>query len=144
MASAGLMIAYLANAENFLANNVTDEVKEMTFSFLPYLVGCFLCALGITIYEGISVKKETELVKSLFKESVAAGYKKGEDLPKSKWQRFKEKVDEFFSRKKVLLVTRACVFALCVAFIIVGIVNGGLEDVLGKAIRICQECIGLG
>ena len=25
-----------------------------------------------------------------------------------------------------------------------GVLNGGMADVLGKAIRICTECIGLG
>ena len=28
--------------------------------------------------------------------------------------------------------------------ILLGILNGGMADVLGKAIRICTECIGLG
>jgi hypothetical protein len=29
-------------------------------------------------------------------------------------------------------------------FIVLGIVNGGMADVLNKAIKICTECIGLG
>ena len=39
---------------------------------------------------------------------------------------------------------KGAVLAASVAFIIVGIVNGGMSDVLGKAVRICTECIGLG
>jgi hypothetical protein len=39
---------------------------------------------------------------------------------------------------------RVVVFAVGVAFIVLGIRNGGMADVLGKAIRICTECIGLG
>ena len=41
-------------------------------------------------------------------------------------------------------VTRAAVLALAVAFIVLGILNGGLEDVLTKANAICMECVGLG
>jgi hypothetical protein len=33
---------------------------------------------------------------------------------------------------------------MAVAFLILGIFNGGAEDVLKKAIAICTECIGLG
>ncbi|MBE6974767.1 MAG: thioredoxin [Ruminococcaceae bacterium] len=34
--------------------------------------------------------------------------------------------------------------AAAVAMIVLGIDNGGIAAVLGKAIRICTECIGLG
>ena len=38
----------------------------------------------------------------------------------------------------------ATVAALAIAFIILGIINGGMGDVLGKANKICTECIGMG
>ncbi len=31
-----------------------------------------------------------------------------------------------------------------IAFIITGLYNGGFNDVMQKAIRICLECIGIG
>ncbi|MBO5776665.1 MAG: thioredoxin [Clostridia bacterium] len=43
-----------------------------------------------------------------------------------------------------LLVTRIIVAVVAVTFIALGAVNGGMADVLGKAVRICTECIGLG
>lgn len=43
-----------------------------------------------------------------------------------------------------LIISRALVGTVAVVFIIIGIVNGGAEDVLVKAIKICTECIGLG
>ena len=46
--------------------------------------------------------------------------------------------------KIVLLVTRIVVGVVAVTFIVVGIFNGGANDVLIKAINICTECIGLG
>ena len=42
------------------------------------------------------------------------------------------------------LYLRAAVFALALALIVLGILNGGLEDVLAKGAAICTECIGLG
>lgn len=44
-------------------------------------------------------------------------------------------------RKNML---RGAVIALAVLLIALGIANGGLWDVLVKAINICTECIGLG
>ncbi|MBR5230930.1 MAG: hypothetical protein IKW00_01635 [Clostridia bacterium] len=40
-------------------------------------------------------------------------------------------------------VRRVCI-ALAVLLIVLGILNGGLWDVLVKAVNICTECIGLG
>ena len=39
---------------------------------------------------------------------------------------------------------QAILYVLAGALIVLGVVNGGLYDVLVKAINICTECIGLG
>ena len=44
--------------------------------------------------------------------------------------------------QRVLL--RRILMAAAIVFIIMGILNGGMKDVLVKAIRVCTECIGLG
>ena len=41
-------------------------------------------------------------------------------------------------------VLRADLYAAAIVFIVLGVMNGGLYDVLVKAINICTECIGLG
>ncbi|HIZ24319.1 MAG TPA: thioredoxin [Candidatus Gallimonas intestinigallinarum] len=43
-----------------------------------------------------------------------------------------------------MLIVRIAVFAVAIALIIWGILNGGAGDVLAKAVAICTECIGLG
>ena len=48
------------------------------------------------------------------------------------------------TQKICLWVARAVVGITAVTFILVGIFNGGANDVLIKAINICTECIGLG
>lgn len=45
---------------------------------------------------------------------------------------------------KALIAMRSLLLAAAVVLIILGIANDGVADVLGKAIRICTECIGLG
>ncbi len=46
--------------------------------------------------------------------------------------------------KKHIHLLRGVLYLAAVVFVILGILNGGLNDVLVKAIRICSECIGLG
>ena len=41
-------------------------------------------------------------------------------------------------------VLRICLYLAAIVFIVLGVMNGGLYDVLVKAINICTECIGLG
>ena len=44
----------------------------------------------------------------------------------------------------VIPMIRMVLLAAAVLFIVLGVMNGGLYDVLVKAINICTECIGLG
>lgn len=48
------------------------------------------------------------------------------------------------NNRGVRLTIRAVLLLTAVVFLILGALNGGADDVLGKAIRICTECIGLG
>lgn len=41
-------------------------------------------------------------------------------------------------------IVRVALFAVAVLFVVLGVTNGGMSDVLIKAINICTECIGLG
>lgn len=45
---------------------------------------------------------------------------------------------------KIVSAVRTLVAVIAIVFIIAGIFNGGMADVLSKAINICTECIGLG
>ena len=46
------------------------------------------------------------------------------------------------ARRRILL--RRVLMAAAVLFIVLGIFNGSMKDVLIKAIKICTECVGLG
>ena len=41
-------------------------------------------------------------------------------------------------------ILRTAMLVIALALIVIGIINGGLEDVLAKGAAICTECIGLG
>lgn len=45
---------------------------------------------------------------------------------------------------KKLNILRLVLFAFAVLFVIAGVFNGSMEDMLIKAVNICTECIGLG
>ena len=47
-------------------------------------------------------------------------------------------------RARKLKTAKIAVFAVAVVFVIAGIMNGSMEDMLIKAVNICTECIGLG
>lgn len=50
----------------------------------------------------------------------------------------------FADGSRSLLITRCVLVAVSLVFITLGIFNGGMRDVLEKAVKICTECIGLG
>ena len=47
-------------------------------------------------------------------------------------------------RGRALPALRIALYAAAVVLIVLGVMNGGLWDVLVKAVNICTECIGLG
>ena len=53
----------------------------------------------------------------------------------------KQKTPEETGHRRVF---RVCLYVLAAALVALGILNGGMKDVLTKAIWICTECIGLG
>lgn len=42
------------------------------------------------------------------------------------------------------LASRMLLIVLAIIYIVIGVNNGGMRDVLIKAINICTECIGMG
>ncbi len=58
-------------------------------------------------------------------------------------KRCSQKITELLTTRRLLII-RLSVLSVAVLFIILGIFNGGMKDVLDKATAICTECIGLG
>ncbi len=92
-----------------------------------------------------SASIETEMIKARLK---SEKLEKSEENETSVGQctflsKFKAIV-AFFEKPIVQNVLRLSILAVAVVLVIAGIANGGMSDVLGKAVRICTECIGLG
>ena len=53
-------------------------------------------------------------------------------------------ISAFLQKPTVVLITRIALGVIGVVFVVFGIFNGGMADVLEKAVKICTQCIGLG
>jgi len=124
------MLDYLFFIAKFSVENMNAEIMSAFAVCLP------IAALGVGIhavrayFSERSAGEELEALKASIKSHGAPAVKK---QPEAK----KRKVN-------TLLVTRIAVAAVALILIAAGIFNGGMEDVLQKAVKICTECIGLG
>jgi len=73
--------------------------------------------------------------------AAAAGAPAGRRGRPARQARLRMRGQEETPRRRAL---RAALYAAAVALLAAGILNGGLNDVLVKAVNICTECIGLG
>ena len=134
-AAAGVILAYAFNFTNF-GEDYNQSVVALSLLVLPL----FLVAAGICLAASIISSESTNRQISTVKSAIADGAKA--QSTNSSTTNASQKSTKSFSR--VLLYTRLGVMAIALVFIVLGIVNGGMADVLSKAINICTECIGLG
>lgn len=132
-----LLIAALIFSLDFSRYTATDinaEILGCTVISLPLSVLGILSLFVGELLASTSATRELELTKAAISENreVLA--------PKKKL----EKRKSLLANPLILNIFRAAVLCLAIVFIILGILNGGMEQVLGKAVRICTECIGLG
>lgn len=121
--------------------NPTSDMLAMLPKILPWIGASFLIAVAATVYCEIASKYEIKEIKKLL---VANKGVKPVEKEKKTFFRLPEIFkDEKFS-KYALLSTRIALIVVSIVLIIVGAFNGGLHDLLEKAINICTECIGLG
>lgn len=123
-------VIYFLNIDHFtVISQNSDIAKAMTLVLIPGIIGlglCYVCAL----FANKSIHRETELYKKYIADN------KGQLTPVPQTEKS--------GNSKRLRLIRGVVLAVAVVFIIAGIINGGADDVLLKAIVICTECIGLG
>ncbi len=124
-------VIYFCTPGNFTVENLNGDIIRAVSLALGYsligLVACFVCKLLCSK----SISRELEICKKAI-----AGTSPKKEAAES------PAVDNKPSRR--LLAIRATILLVAIVFIIVGIFNGGADDVLLKAIAICTECIGLG
>lgn len=124
------ILDYLLFIAKFSVENMNAEIMSAFAVCLP------IAALGIGIHAVRAYFSERSAGEEL--EALRAAVKNNGAQSVKKQPQKKEK------RVNTLLITRIAVAAIAVILTVAGIFNGGMEDVLQKAVKICTECIGLG
>lgn len=131
---------YVFNRKHFTGVVINDAMLNMLINVGPWLLVAFACCIGATLFEKYSLNREINALKTLIANNkgnpvVAANAPQNATVAKIK--------GVLHSRYTVWGV-RGAVAVFGVTFVILGILNEGVRDVLIKAINICTECIGLG
>lgn len=140
-ACALLSALYMLNPRNFSSNNFNADIVAMVAHVIPFVILSFAAACGTVIYQNYSTLKELESVKSLLSEGAKLGLKPASAADNTETA---GRALALLRTDKAKNITRLCLLVVGVAFVIWGSLNGGAAAVLGKAIKICTECIGLG
>ena len=132
-------LVWCVNPAHFSVEDLNTDIKTAALFVIP----CAAVSLGLLVGEVLlrhaSVARETAAVKTAVKTAVTAATASGKGAETVKPDKKKWTADPRF-----LWGIRGAVLAVGILFVVLGMRNGGMADVLGKAIRICTECIGLG
>ena len=130
IAAAALVVLCAAPAMVWLLDKRSFASQD-----LERVMGSMLCAVGPWVLAGLAVQFAASMLcgRSAERECEALRGVKGA-------------AQQISAGEKTFPLTavRVTIFAAAAAFIVLGVMNGGLRDVLIKAINICTECIGLG
>ena len=122
-------LIYSLNLKNFTADYNVSVIAACTL-----LLPCSLIAAGIFVVylflEDASYLREIDIVKTALAEHGAKPSEK-KDMTEP-------------DHRRTVWGLRIAIAAVSLVFIVLGILNGGMADVLAKAAAICTECIGLG
>lgn len=126
-------LAYLLNLSNFddIGEGLTEDILGTMAFVLPAAIEGLAAWTVVVFACRASFNRELILIKGAIKVAPMQRKAKAEIAVKD-------------NQKRKMWIIRGAVLLVALVFIIVGIFNGGMKDVLEKAIRICTECIGLG
>ena len=121
-------LVYVLNPAHFTVSNLNrDIIRAVLIILLPAALGLLLCG-ACQVLVNASLKREI----ALYKQAMASGQKASFPTHRSP------------PLSHRLQYVRVGILLLAAILIVLGIFNGGVDDVLKKAIAICTECIGLG
>lgn len=117
-----VMIVCFCLTHKFETTKMNEQVIDIAAHILPFFG---LIIIDIFVYLVLFKKIATQFIDNV--------NSKVKGLVKSKKKNM-----------KVIWIIRGVILVTAIAFIVIGIVGGGFEDVFSKATKICTECIGLG
>ena len=123
------VLIYMTNGAHFLNGDLEEMIRSLTVRVFPWITLGISCLIVSTVLQGRSIQREYDAIMVRIGEEKAAGIK-AEPKPKTP--------------ARDLVILRLVLLTLAVVFIIAGILNGSMDAVVNKAIRICTECVGLG
>ena len=122
-------LIFIGNVENFTLET-NESILAAFLTILPWMLITASISIEYSYTESALIKKQISVLKNA-------------DLPKNS-----NKKEECGccqrKRASAKLIARFVVLTVAIGLIIAGILNGGMADVLEKAVNICTECIGLG
>ena len=168
------ILLYITNGAHFAltdAEGLDHSIVSMIAYVVPWTVLGLACLIVTTVLQGKSMQREADAASTLMKEAAAA---KAAEAPSAGAETVKAasaaaaKTAEAPSvaaesakapnaskaaaplyntspetaRRRVII--RRVLLVAAVIFVVLGVQNGSMKDVLVKAIRICTECVGLG
>ena len=125
------LLLHICNPQSYDKYEINQSIIPAVIFTLIWCVVALIFCLVLSIITRISQKAEIAYLKEAISLGATAS-QKSDDPAKTK------------KKTVILWCVRGVIIAVAVIFIVVGIFNGGMADVLGKAIRLCTECIGLG
>lgn len=143
LAAAIASAVYLFDPVHFAGEDLNPEILQMLKNVLPWVGAAFLFLCGACLFDSIAAKRELADIKTLTAKKLGA--------PKDgflfdKWtDACKAGVAAAAKQDRwILLGARIALAVVGLVLVLVGIFDGGANDVFIKAINICTECIGLG
>ena len=116
-------LVYLLDREHFTSWDLEQVMGQMLLHVAPWIAAAFAVVFAASFACGRNVKREITALQG------HVG---------------KAKPEAPAPRRMPVGALRAGLYAVAIVFIVLGVMNGGLQDVLVKAVNICTECIGLG
>ena len=134
-------LLYITNGAHFAltdAEGLDHSIVSMVAFVVPWTVIGLACLVVTTVLQGKSMQCESDAASARMKEEKAAeAVKVAKDTSAALYNTSPETARRRILIRRVLLVA-------AVIFVVLGVQNGSMKDVLVKAIRICTECVGLG
>lgn len=158
------ILIYITNGAHFAltdAEGLDHSIVSMIAFVVPWTVLGLACLIVTTVLQGKSMQREADAAAALMKEAAAAksaeaasaAAAKAAEAPSAGAETVKAasaskaaaplyNTSPETARRRVII--RRVLLVAAVIFVVLGVQNGSMKDVLVKAIRICTECVGLG
>ena len=125
------ILLYITNGDHFPNGDLESMFLSLIAHILPWIAIGLAALMISSVLQEKSMQREIAYAKEQIKSEKANNVK-----PVAK-----KKAQDVYSRLKIL---RIALLVLACVLIVAGVFNGSANDVFGKAVNICTECIGLG